>query len=173
MRSVLVRYAMRRGAYAGIFRTDAHLFVMSFYRIKIVKKNGKTYSYLVRQTNVRKGKKVYSIMEHIGGFIIAAASPGRSGFSNRSTDKRQMRDQEQADRELFNKDRGAFNVKQRQDYEREQKARTYGKETRDAKMSRTERRERAEATEAADKKAEETMEAVREFNEARAGEGEK
>src|SRR4051812_11157241 len=143
---------------------------MSFYRIKTIKKNGKTYSYLVRQMNVRKGKKVYSIMEHICGFAIAAASPGRpGGFSgHRPTDKRHIKHQEESDRELFDKNRGAFNVKQRQDYERQQKVREAAKASREGKLSRSERQERAEAKDAAERKVEETMEAVREFNEARA-----
>jgi hypothetical protein len=78
---------------------------------------------LVRQTNVRKGKKVYSIMEHICGFGLAFVSPGKpGGFSgSRPTDKRQIRDQETADRELFVKNRAAFNVKLRQEYERQNK----------------------------------------------------
>ena len=35
---------------------------MSFLRIKTVTKNGKTYKYLVRQTNVRRGEK--SLFHH-------------------------------------------------------------------------------------------------------------
>jgi hypothetical protein len=99
-------------------------------------------------------------------------APGGSGsFSGRRpTDKRQIRDQEQADRELFVKNRAAFNVKQRKDYERKHKAREYAKESRDAKMSRAEKAERAEAKEAADRKSAETMEAVREFNSRRQSE---
>src|SRR5205823_5707129 len=111
------------GMHGGKCERRSYIFVMSFLRIKhIKKKNGKTYSYLVRQTNKRKGKKVYSIMEHICGFAIAALSPGRpGGFSgNRPTDKRHIRHQEESDRELFAKHRGAFNIKQRQDYNREQ-----------------------------------------------------
>jgi uncharacterized protein (DUF58 family) len=110
----------------------------------------------------------------IGLIAVAACSPGRpGGFSgNRSTDKRQIKDQELSDHELFVKNRGAFNVKQRQDYEREQKVREAAKEARESKLSRSERQERAEAKEAAQRKQEEAMEAVREFNEARAKERE-
>ncbi len=145
---------------------------MSFLRIKTITKNGRKYSYLVRQTNVRRGKKVYSIMEHICGFGMAALSPGRpGGFSgHRPTDKRQIRDQDRADRELFNTDRTAFNAKQRKDYEQQQKARQYAKEARDAKMSRGEKRERAEAKQAERRVWDETMEAAKEFNEARSAE---
>src|SRR4051794_9399302 len=59
------------------------------------------------------------------GLVLRRSPPGRpGGFSgNRPTDKRQMKDQEAADRDLFVKNRGAFNVKHRQEYERQQKAR--------------------------------------------------
>ena len=146
---------------------------MSFLRIKTIKKK----RYLYRQTSVRKGKKVHSIMEYIcamGWIAVAAASPGRpGGFSgNRPTDKRHIKHQEESDREKFKNNSAAFNVRQRQDYEREQKARDAAKEARDSKLSRSERQERAEAKEAADRKAAETMEAVREFNATRAKEKE-
>jgi hypothetical protein len=133
----------------------AYIFVMSFLRIKTVTKNGKTYRYLVRQTNVRKGKKVYSIMEHICGFGMAVLSPGHPGGSSghRPTDKRQIRDQEQADRELFVKNRAAFNVKLRQEYERQNKGKV-----------------KPEPVETAKDK--EVQEAVKAFNEARAKERE-
>lgn len=74
-----------------------------------------------------------------------------------------MRHQGTSDRELFQKNRGAFNVKQRQNYDPQQKARDAGKEARNAKMSRSKWQERAAEREAAD-----AMEAVREFNEVRA-----
>jgi hypothetical protein len=75
----------------------------------------------------------------------------------------------ESDRELFAKNRGAFNVKQRQDYDRQEKVREAAKATRESKLSRSERQERGEAKEAAQRKFEETLEAAREFNEARAG----
>ncbi len=105
-------------------------------RIKTVK--GRRYLY--RQISRRKGKTVLSIMEYIcalGAIAAAAASPGRpGGFSgNRPTDKRQIRDQEQADRELFAENSAALNVKQRQDYERQQKARDAAREARDRTLS--------------------------------------
>jgi hypothetical protein len=137
---------------------------MSFLRIKTIK--GRRYLY--RQTSVRRGNRVLSIMEYICAVGLSALSPaGRSGgFSgSRSTDKRAIKHQEASDRELFAKDRGAFNVKQRQDYEREQKARDGAREAREAKMSRSEWRERDEAKAAADKTTAETMEAVKEFKE--------
>lgn len=77
---------------------------MSFLRIRTIK--GKQYLY--RQTSVRKGKKVRTISEYLGalGWIaVAAASPGYIGSKgHQSTDKRGMRDQEQADRERFKKE---------------------------------------------------------------------
>jgi hypothetical protein len=39
---------------------------MSFIRIKTVRKNGRVYQYRYRQTNVRIGKKVKSLMEYLG-----------------------------------------------------------------------------------------------------------
>jgi hypothetical protein len=177
LRYVEVRCGAVRGVHTKNIREVTYILLMSFLRIKHVKKkNGKKYSYLVRQTNVRKGDRVHSIMEHIGAVMVwipaSAASPGRpGGFSgNRPTDQRHIRHQDEADRELFHKHRGRFNVKQGQDYDRQQKARDYAKEAREAKMSRSERRERDVAKEAAQKKWDEGKEAVKEFNEARAAE---
>jgi hypothetical protein len=52
-----------------------------------------------------------------------------------------MRHRETSDRELFRKN-AAFNVKQRQSYDPQQKARDAGKEARNAKISRSKRQER-------------------------------
>lgn len=144
---------------------------MSFLRVRTIK--GKQYLY--RQTSVRKGKKVLSIMEYLGALIAigaAAASPGKPGgySGSRSTDKRAIKHQEEYDRERFAKDRAGFNAKQRGDYQREQKACEYAKAAREAHMSRAEKQERATAKADSEKKAAETMEAVREFNEARKAE---
>jgi hypothetical protein len=155
LRYVELRCAALRGVQTRKYSISAYIFVMSFLRIKTITKNGKTYRYLVQQTNVRKGKKVYSIMEHICGFGLAFVSPGKpGGFSgSRPTDKRQIRDQETADRELFVKNRAAFNVKLRQEYERQNKGKL-----------------REEPVETA--KDRKVKESVREFNEARAKEKE-
>jgi hypothetical protein len=171
LRFVEGRCARVRDVDAKIFSAIAYLMLMTFLRIKTVK--GRRYLY--KQTSVRKGKKVRSIMEYIcaiGWIAVAAASPGRpGGFSgNRPTDKRHIKHQEESDRELFAKNRAAFTVKQRQDYDRQQKAREYAKAMRESKLSRSERRERAEAREAAHRKQEETMEAVRKFKESLAAE---
>lgn len=90
---------------------------MSFLRVKTIKKK----KYLHRQTSVRKGTKVHSIIEYVcalGWIAVASASPGRpGGCGNKPADKRHMRHHEESDSELFHRDRAAFNVKQRQDYE--------------------------------------------------------
>jgi hypothetical protein len=149
---------------------------MSYLRVKtITKKNSRQYKYLYRQKSVHQGKKVHTISEFLGPLLwipLAAMSPGSPGGygASRPTDKRQIRDQEAGDRELFAKNRAAFNVKQRQDYDRQQKTRDAAKEAREAKMSRSERRERDEARAEAQSKWDEGMEAVREFNEARGAE---
>jgi hypothetical protein len=125
-------------------------FVKSFLRIKTTTKNGKKYKYLVRQTNVRKGKKVHSIMEHICGFGMAVLSPGKpGGFSgDRPTDKRQIRDQESYNRERFKK-------------EMEHPRERFMREAAKAAAARSTKAEEPDK---------ETMEAVWEFNEARAKE---
>jgi hypothetical protein len=53
---------------------------MSFVRIKSITKNGRTYRYAYRQTSVRVGKKVRSIMEYIGP---ASGGTSLSGLSDR------------------------------------------------------------------------------------------
>jgi hypothetical protein len=78
---------------------------MSFLRIKTVK--GKQYLY--RQTSVRKGRKVKSVMEYLGalGWIAASTvSPGHPGgySGHKSTDKRAIKDQDATDRERFRKE---------------------------------------------------------------------
>lgn len=95
-------------------------------------------------------------MEYIGALgaiAIAAASPGRpGGFSgNRQTDKRTIKHQELSDRALFDRDRAAFNVKQRQDYERQNRG-------------------KAKAEPVETDKDREVKEAIKAFNEARAAE---
>ena len=84
----------------------------------------KNKRHLYLQTSVRKGKKVLSIMEYncaLGAIAVAAASPGRTAATNgnRPTDTRHIKHQEESDRELFHRDRAQFNVKQQQDYERQ------------------------------------------------------
>ena len=125
---------------------------MSYLRVRTIKNR----KYLYRQTSVRRGKRVHTISEYLGALIcipIAAMSPGRPGGHSgyRSTDKRTLHHQEMGDRELYEKSRAAFNVKLRQEYEREHKGKV-----------------KVEPVET--DKDRETMEAIREFNEARAAE---
>jgi hypothetical protein len=105
---------------------------MTFRRIRTIK--GERYLY--SQTSVRKGKKVRSIMKYLGAIDGAIAGVGlgisiardamekdkpRSFSGNRPTDQRHIRHQDESDRELFHKNRGRFNVKQAQDFDREDK----------------------------------------------------
>jgi hypothetical protein len=124
---------------------------MTFLRIKTVK--GRKYLY--RQTSVRKGKKVRSVMEYVcalGWIAAAAASPGHVGSrGHKSTDKRAMKHQDQADRERFKKE--MMHPKER-----------FQREAAKAAAARVGKPEAAP-----DPK---IMEAVREFNEARAQEKE-
>jgi hypothetical protein len=87
-------------------------------------------------------------MEYIGALgaiSAAAASPGRpGGFSgDKSTNKRANRIQKDYERELFNKDRPAFNRHVRMQHGKEQTKRNDAKEYKESKLSREERRERA------------------------------
>ena len=95
--------------------------------------------------------------------LLAYAETTRTGLANPPACK-------QSDRELFAKNRAAFNVKQRQDYDRQQKVREAAKASRQSKLSRSEKEDRAAAREHDQRRAEQTKEAVREFNEARAKE---
>ncbi len=77
---------------------------MTFLRVKTIKNR----KYLYRQTSVRKGKKVKSIMQYVcslGWIAAAAASPGYIGSKgHQSTDKRALKHQDASDRERFNKE---------------------------------------------------------------------
>jgi hypothetical protein len=130
---------------------------MSFLRIRTIRNR----QYLYRQTSVRKGRKVKTISEYLGALFwapIAAASPGRPGGykGHKSTDARTNRHQDAANRERYDKE--MENPKERfmREAARGAAARA-GRPT--PKMDET-----------AQRKHEETMEAVREFSEARAAE---
>jgi hypothetical protein len=122
LRSVAVCQRVRHYAHAGIFLQCAYIFVMSFIRYKTIK--GKQYAY--RQTSVRKGKKVHSVMQYLGavaggavhvvGTVVFVArdmagldETKRYGTPIRGTDQRANAHQEAYERELFDKDREAFN----------------------------------------------------------------
>jgi hypothetical protein len=71
---------------------------MSFIRTKTITKNGRSYSYRYRQTNVRMGKKVRSKMEYLG-------RASTSSFGGMSADDRQARALATADRMAAEMDR--------------------------------------------------------------------
>jgi hypothetical protein len=126
---------------------------MSFLRIKTIKKK----QYLYRQTSVRKGKKVRSIMEYVcalGWIAAAAASPSYVGSKgHKSTDKRALKHQEASDRERHAKrmenPRGAWEYARRM-----------------GDIARAEKAAKAKPMPETDKDRE-VKEAIREFNEAR------
>lgn len=122
---------------------------MTFLRVKTVR--GRKFLY--RQTSIRKGKKVHSIMEYvcsIGWIAVAATSPGKPGGykGHKTTDARQARHQDSYNRERFDKE--MENPKER-----------FIREATKAAAARTAK------TPEADK---ETMEALREFNSRRQSE---
>jgi hypothetical protein len=151
--------ATLRNAAARFFARRAYIYVMSYLRVRTIKGRG----YLYRQTSVRKGKKVKTISEYLGALFwmpIAAASPGRPGGykGHKSTDARANRHQAQSDRERFDKE--MENPKER-----------FAREATKAAAARA-GRATVKMDETAQKKWDEGMEAVREFNEARAKEKE-
>jgi hypothetical protein len=146
---------------------------MSFFRIKTVNKNGKSYKYLYRQTSVREGPKVRSIMEYFGSFNGKETyGPTRM----RNQDLQSTRNPRRPDfddeymRHLFKTDREAFNRLHAQKYARQEDARQSKKAWAEKHASRSDKQERAQAKQAADAKWKESIEAVKEFNEAREAE---
>jgi hypothetical protein len=153
---------------------------MTFHRIRTIKGR----SYLYEQTNVRKGKKVRSIMKYLGALGTAGVGIGTLGVSMvrdamgkdkpqhharplQGTDQRANRHQEAYERELYEKDRPAFDAHVRDQHSRQQGGRAAAKDRTEAGKSRGEKREQAEAKETAQKKWDADNEAVREFSEAR------
>jgi hypothetical protein len=104
LRLVGVWCGVLHDAHAKNILVVAYLLLMTFLRIKTIKNR----KYLYRQTSVRKGKKVRSIMQYVcslGWIAAAAASPGYIGSKgHQSTDKRALKHQDNADRERFNKE---------------------------------------------------------------------
>ena len=77
---VAARCAAVHGAHSGIFRSRTYIRVMAFIRIKIIRKNGKTYRYRYLQHNVRIGKKVKSFMRFLGAIgseILTGGGPDK------------------------------------------------------------------------------------------------
>jgi len=96
---------------------------MSFFRIKTIGKNGRSHRYLYKQTSVRDGGKVRSIIEYWGP--IDGHNPERP-HKNRNADlkswsypKRPDYDDEHM-RHLFKTDREAFDPLHFQKYSRQQ-----------------------------------------------------
>jgi hypothetical protein len=139
---------------------------MSFFRIKTVKGRG----YLYKQTSVREGKKVRSVMEYIGG----CDSPQTYGKTTpRNQDLEATRNPKRMDhnaehrKALFKNDKAAFERLRALHVARAQSAKERKGAWTEKNMSRADKQERAQAKQAADAKFKETMEAVKEFNAAR------
>jgi hypothetical protein len=106
-------------------RREKDIFAYELFRIKTVNKNGRSYKYLYRQTNVREGPKVRSIMEYFGSFH------GRDipeSTKNRNSDLEATRNPQRADytnehrKGLFKSDKAAFERLQAFDAARAQSA---------------------------------------------------
>lgn len=144
---------------------------MSFFRIKTIKDR----QYLYKQTSVREGKKVKSIMEYVGALGGHFTSSGRS-VPNRNADLQATQNPKRPDynqeyrQNLFKTDRPAFDRLQMQDALKAQASKESRAAWKDKQVSRGEKTARAEASRAADEKWKETMEVVREFSEAREAE---
>jgi hypothetical protein len=144
---------------------------MSFFRIKTVK--GKQYLY--KQTSVRDGQKVRSIMEYWGR-VDGRNPPQRE--TNQNSDLQATVNPKRADytmehrKGLFKTDKAEFASHQAFDAARAKSAKESKAAWKEKNMSRAEKQERAQAKQAAEGKFKETMEAVKAFNEARAQEKE-
>lgn len=153
---------------------------MAYLRVKTIK--GRRYLY--RQHSVRKGKKVHTLSQFLGalgsaGVLGVLAVRDAVGMDKtylrrpqQSTHGRANKIQETHERELFDKDREAFNRMYRVNGLKEKAFRESEKQWKADHLSRAEKRERADEVTAAQKKHDETMEAIREFKEARAKEKE-
>lgn len=158
---------------------------MAFIREKTIK--GKRYRYL--QHNVRRGKKVKSIMTYLGAVGIGAlnavdASVVGAAFAKSvvrdvmgkdkpryyhnpvyGTDKRDNANQAAFERELFDKDRDKFNAHAQYDAGRHKRGKGAAKQAKADNMSRADKREAVVAREAATRKFEADGKAMREFSE--------
>jgi len=142
---------------------------MSFFRVKTVKGRG----YLYKQTSVRDGEKVRSIMEYCGR--IDGRDPPQPQ-TNRNSDLQATQNPKRPDytiehrRGLFKTDKAEFASHQAFDAARAQSAKESKAAWKEKNMGRAEKQDRAQAKQAADAKFKETMEAVKTFNEAREAE---
>ena len=85
---------------------------MSFFRVKTVTKpNEKKYSYLYKQTSVRDGQKVRSIMEYFGsinGKDIQESTQNRNSDLEATRNHKRMDFNDEHRRALFKNDKAAF-----------------------------------------------------------------
>jgi hypothetical protein len=142
---------------------------MSFFRIKTLK--GRQYLY--KQTSVREGKKVRSVMEYIGSYS-GAETYGKT--TPRNQDLEATRNPKRPDytaehrKGLSKNDKAAFDRLQAFDAARARGAKESKTAWKEKNVSRGEKQERAQTKQADDAKFKETMEAVKEFNAAREAE---
>lgn len=139
---------------------------MSFFRIKTIKRKG----YLYRQTSVREGKKVRSIMEYFGSYS-GAETYGKTTLRNQDLEAtrnpKRMDFTDEHRKGLFKNDKAAFDRLQAFDAARAQSAKESKAAWKERNMGREEKQARAEAKQTADAKWKDTTEAVKEFSAAR------
>jgi hypothetical protein len=137
---------------------------MSFFRIKTIKGKG----YLYRQTSVREGKKVRSIMEYFGSFqeTYGKTTPRNQDLEATRNPKR-MDFTDEHRKGLFKTDKAAFERLQAFDVARAQSAKESKAAWKEKNTSRAEKQARADAKQATDAKWKDTTEAVKEFSAAR------
>jgi hypothetical protein len=144
---------------------------MSFFRIKTVNKNGKSYRYLYKQTSVRDGPKVRSIMEYMGSFneTYGKTTPRNQDLEATRNPKR-MDYTDEHRKGLFKSDKAAFERLQAFDAARARGAKESKAAWKEKNVSREEKQARADAKEAADAKWKDVTEAVKDFSAAREAE---
>lgn len=150
---------------------------MSFFRIKTVK--GKQYLY--KQTSVRDGEKVSSVMEYWGR-VDGRDPPQRE--TNRNSDLQATQNPKRPDyamehRKELSKTEKAEHlhaidmIDEKSDRETKAAWKEKNMSRAEKNKSRGDKQDRVQAKQAADAKWNETMEAVKAFNEARAAERER
>jgi hypothetical protein len=139
-------------------------FGMSFFRIKTLK--GRQYLY--KQTSVREGKKVRSVMEYIGSYSGAETygktTPRNQDLEATRNPKRMDFNQEHR-KGLFKTDKAAFERLRAFDVARAKGAKESKAAWKEKNVSREEKQAREQAKQTADAKWRDTTEAVKEFSE--------
>jgi hypothetical protein len=140
---------------------------MSFFRIKTIKGKG----YLYRQTSVREGKKVRSVMEYMGSFseTYGKTTP-RNQDLEATRNPKPMDFTDEHRKGLFKNDKAAFDRLQAFDAARAQDTKENKAAWKEKNMGREEKQARAEAKQTAGAKWKDATEAVEEFNERREAE---